>query len=157
MKPDPLDKNFPVRKLADPRITREMTVAMPSLMPPFEKDSDFTTNFEYYLIEIHEWFSLVMLDSPRIRQDDEIDSILSRYCPPEKTTVTKLVKVLWRGFISPSWANKLFVEILPHVPENLWFAINVSGFPEVFLEECKDCMILKLPNFPGEYILWEIG
>lgn len=128
---------------------------MPSLKPPIATDPEFNTDFYYYAMELHEWFSLVMLDSPRINKDDEIDPVLSRYSPPGQTSVTRLVKVVWQGFIPPSWINRLYVEVFLATPREQWFTINVCGFPETVLGECKDSMILKLANNSREYVLWE--
>ncbi|RKF79260.1 putative ribonuclease p 40kda subunit [Golovinomyces cichoracearum] len=152
---DPLDKHFPVKKTAIPQVTRDVIVQIPSLKPPIATDPEFNTDFYYYAMELHEWFSLVMLDSPRINKDDEIDPVLSRYSPPGQTSVARLVKVVWRGFIPPPWIHRLFVEVFLATPREQWFTINVCGFPETVLGESKDSMILKPANKSREYVLWE--
>ncbi|POS87872.1 hypothetical protein EPUL_000358 [Erysiphe pulchra] len=153
--PDPLDKHFPVKKIAIPKITRNKIVTMPSLQPPLKTDNEFDTEFDYYAMETHEWFSLLMLDSPRVYKDDMIDPALSRYCPSGETSVSNLAKIVWQGFISPTSSHKLFVDILLATPREFWFTIIISGFPLEFLRECKDCMILRVANTSMEYILWE--
>lgn len=149
--PDPLDKHFPVKKTATPIITRNKIVNKPSLQPPPETNLEF----DYFAMETHEWLSLIMLDSPRVCTNDVIDPVLSRYCPPGETTESKLAKIVWRGFISPSSAHKLFKDILLATPREFWFTINISGFPLEFLRECKDCMILRVANTSMEFVLWE--
>lgn len=131
---------------------------MPSLKPPTELDPSYGADFEDYAVDTHEWLSLVLLGSPRINPDDKIDPFLSRYVPPGDTfTSSKLVKVTWRGFVSPSWVHKLFVHLLLAVPQDAWFAYAVVGFGGGPLGESENCTTLKLPDAPNEYVLWEVA
>lgn len=157
--PSPLDAHFPVKKTASPAVVQGIEVKMPSLKPPrAPTEGDlYGADFEDYATEMQEWLSLVQLESPRVEANDKIDLYLSRYCPPgEASTVTSLVRITWRGFLSPSWAHKTFVRFLLAAPRNSWFVCSVAGFGEGSLGECKDCTILRLPNAPSEYVLWEI-
>jgi ribonuclease P/MRP protein subunit RPP40 len=128
------------------------------LKPPLEVEPSYGADFEDYAVDTHEWLSLVLLNSPRINPDDKIDPFLSRYVPPGPSfTNSKLVKVTWQGFISPSWAHKMFVKLLLAVPQAAWFAYFVVGFGDGPLGESKNCTTLKLPDAPNEYVLWEIA
>lgn len=129
---------------------------MPSLKPP--TGSSYEADFEDYAVDIHEWLALVLLNSPRLDPDDMIDSFLSRYAPPGDThTPCKLVKITWRGFLSPRWAHQLFVQTLLSMPKDGWFALCVDGFGEASVGGAKHCTIMKLPDAPNEYVLWELS
>lgn len=133
-------------------------VKIPSLKPPKEVDPSYGADFEDYAVDIHEWLSLILLESPRINSSDNIDPFLSRYVPPGGSfTDSKLVKVTWQGFISASWAHKIFVQLLLAVPQDAWFAYCVVGFGDGPLGESKTCTILKLPDAPKEFVSWEIS
>jgi ribonuclease P/MRP protein subunit RPP40 len=156
--PDPLDIHFPTKVAVAPDITSEIKVNMPSLKPPTDTSSEYGDDFKDFAVETHEWLSLISLNSPRVNPDDQIDSFLSRYVPPgESTTRSNLVKITWRGFLSPSWAHKLFVHALLNVPQEVWFVYYVGGFGGVRVEGSKDCTILKVPDAPNEYLLWEVA
>ncbi|KAI9051010.1 hypothetical protein LZ554_005118 [Drepanopeziza brunnea f. sp. 'monogermtubi'] len=154
--PSPIEPHSPTKKTAIPT-AQEMKVNVPSLLPPTDVDKAYGADFEDYAVETQEWLSLVLLGSPRIDPDDKIDPALSRYVLPGDTlTACKLVKITWRGFISPSWAHKMFVQLLLATPREGWFAYFVDGFSESSLGNGKHCTILKLPNAPNEYVLWDI-
>ncbi len=156
--PDPMEAHFPVKKTVSPQIIPEMKVSMPSLQPPIEVDEPCGANFEDYATETYEWLSLILLDSPRINPEDRIDPFLSRYVAPGNTiTSCSLVKITWRGFLSPRWAHKMFVQMLLATPRTGWFAFCVDGFDGVAAGHGKHCTILKLPDVANEYVLWEIA
>lgn len=119
--------------------------------------ADYGGEFEDFAVETHEWLSLAALASPRIGPSDNIDPFLSRYNPPGPTTTEKLVKVVWQGFISPSWAHRTLVQALLIVPKNGWFAYSVASFGEDWSEESRNSTILKVPDAPNEYVLWEVS
>lgn len=153
---DPLDAHFPIKKHITPEI-ENMEVKTPSLKPPTEVSS-YTEDLQDYAVETYEWLSMIQLGSPRIDPKDKIDSFLSRYTPPgDSITNCNLVKVTWRGFLSPSWVHKMFVDLLLAVPREAWFVCSVASFGEGVLENCKDCTILRLPDAPNEYVLWEMA
>lgn len=130
---------------------------MPSLKPPIEIDAEYGADFEDYAVETNEWLSLVLLNSPRLHPDDNIDPYLSRYQPPGDWTDQKLVKVTWQGFIAPSWAHHTFVDLLLAVPVDSWFAYSIAGFEETWMSGGKASMILRLAEASSEYMLWDIA
>lgn len=155
--PSPMQAHFPVEKTVSLAI-QHLKVNVPSLHPPTEVDKSYGADFEDYAVETQEWLSLVLLNSPRIDPGDQIDPVLSRYVPPGDTlSSSKLVKITWRGFLSPSWAHKMFVELLLATPRTGWFTYCVDGFGEDSSGNGKHCMILKLPDTPREYVLWDIA
>ena len=157
--PDPLDAHFPTKITVSPRTSQVIKVNLPTLKPPSDIDASNGADFEDYAVEMHEWLSLALVESPRIRSDDNIDRFLSRYVLSGgvSTTSSSIIKITWQGFLSPSWAHKKFVQALLAAPQDLWFAYYVVGFGESFLGGNKDCTILKLPNAPNEYVLWEVA
>jgi ribonuclease P/MRP protein subunit RPP40 len=157
LKPGPLDLHFPTKLKVSPEISSDIKVNEPSLKPPTRTIPQYEGDFEDFAVEIHEWLSLISLNSPRIAPDDTIDPVLSRYVAPgDLTKSIKLVKITWRGFIAPSWVHKTFSQLLFASPNNSWFAFVVCGFGEGYSGRSKDCTILKLPDSPKEYMLWEI-
>ena len=85
-------------------------------MPELRNAYDAVVNngyFEDWAIEVHEWLGLVSLQSPRIREDDEIDPYLSRYSVPdlESAEPANLVTLRWSGFIPSHWIKGLFIEL----------------------------------------------
>ncbi len=75
--------------------------------------ADTAVDFETWAIELHEWFSLVALGSPRIREDDNIDPFLCRYAVPEdyQPQVSGIALIQWSGFIPAFWIHRLLVEL----------------------------------------------
>ncbi|KAG4443567.1 hypothetical protein IFR05_000944 [Cadophora sp. M221] len=153
----PMEAHFPITKTVSPEI-QELQVKTPSLNPPTEVDNSYGGDFEDYAVETEEWLSLISLNSPRINPHDKIDPYLSRYIPPGDThTSCKLVRITWRGFLSPTWAHKMFVQMLLATPRNGWFAYCVDGFGEGSPGYGKHCTILKVPDTQNEYVSWEIA
>jgi ribonuclease P/MRP protein subunit RPP40 len=143
---------------AEPEISTNISVALPPLNRPTKDNPDHGEDFEDFAVETHEWLSMISLDSPRICPEDKIDPFLSRYAPPgDPSNTSKLVKIVWRGFLAPTWAHIAFVEALLAVPRDAWFALCVVGFREGWSGESRDCTILKPRNAPNEYVLWEIA
>ena len=158
LNPDPLNVHFPQRVTVSAEITSNIKVDIPPLKPPTDTSLEYGEDFDDFAVETHEWLSLISLDSPRINPDDRIDSFLSRYASPgQSTTYSNVVKISWRGFLSPSWANRIFVRALLTVPREAWFAYTVGGFGNVSSSSSKDCTILKVPDAPNEYLLWEVA
>ncbi|TAQ88516.1 hypothetical protein B7494_g3154 [Chlorociboria aeruginascens] len=154
---DPMEKHFPCKITCSPSFSHAINVNIPPLQPPTEINPIYGDEFEDFAIEINEWLSLVSLESPRIDPDDKIDSFLSRYVSPgAPTTESKLIRVTWRGFISPSWAHKTLIQVLLAVPGEQWFAYSVEGFGESWSNDSKNCTFLKVPKATHEYVLWEI-
>lgn len=162
MTQDPLDKHFPTKKTASLQVSEDIKVNMPSLKPPTDIDASYGDDFEDYAVETHEWLSMVLLNSPRLNPDDEIDPFLSRYAPPgDSWTMQKLAKISWQGFMSPAWAHRNFVNVLLAMPREAWFAYCVVGFGDGWSGGGKNSTILKLPDasteYATEYVLWEVA
>ncbi|KAF8865463.1 hypothetical protein BDZ45DRAFT_580058 [Acephala macrosclerotiorum] len=158
LEPETLGVHFPVKKSVAAQTSESIHVKMPTLEPPTEVDASYGANFEDYAVDLLEWLSLLLLESPRILAEDKIDPYLSRYVPPGgPSTSSKLAKVKWRGFISAFWARNALVQVLQATPRDSWFAFSVDGFGNGPLGESKSCTILKLPKAATEYVLWEIA
>ncbi|TVY82004.1 Ribonuclease P protein subunit p40 [Lachnellula suecica] len=156
--PDPLDAHFPTRRVVKQSILENYNVKLPTLTPPKDVDSTYSADFEDYAVELQEWLALVLLQSTQIQPENTIDPFLSRYAPPgDSHTQTKLVKISWQGFLSPTWVHELFVKVLLAVPRDTWFAFCVGGFGEGISGDSKNCTILRLPDAPNEYVLWEVA
>ncbi|ESZ97010.1 ribonuclease P 40kDa subunit [Sclerotinia borealis F-4128] len=154
---DPLSPHHPHEITCTPRVLSEIRVKRSAFKPAAENNSNDNGDLQAFAVEIHEWLSLVSLESPRINSTDNIDRFLSRYDPPEGSeTAEELVKVTWIGFISPFWAHSTFIQTLLASPKNSWFSYYVGGFTESWNGESKSCTILKLPDVPNDYVLWEV-
>jgi ribonuclease P/MRP protein subunit RPP40 len=154
-----LDKYFPIAVTVSPEQTGGIKVKLPPLKPPEDAEiSGYSENFEDFVVETQEWLSLISLNSPRIDADDHIDPFLSRYVSPgDSTTTSNLVKLTWRGFFSPEWAHKMFVQAVLAIPRKTWFVFSVGGFGESWSGGTKGCTILRVPNASTEYVLWEVA
>ena len=123
---DPIDRHHPIHKLAEPRVSRVDHVLVPSLtlpppiaasrgQPKTTSNTDTDTNqLDEHAASIYEWLSLVSLNSPRVRSDDEIDPYLSRYVVPDVETATRqsLVRVRWNGLLPVKWISDLWSKTL---------------------------------------------
>lgn len=83
--------------------------------------------------ELQEWMSLAMLESPRIRANDTIDSYLCRYSPPKNTSMInsrpiRLYKVQWRGLVHSGFVQSLFMELVEHATIDSWVAVSAHAF-----------------------------
>lgn len=155
MVPPPIDVHFPSKKIVDPQILGDIRISLPQLNPPLDIDP---LGLEDFAVEIHEWLSLIAMNSPRIDPEDKIDPFLSRYITPGgPNTVSKLVRITWRGFMTAIWVHKTFMKVLLAAPRDAWFAYSVVGFGEGWSGDSKDCTILKPPDAPNEYVMWEIA
>lgn len=116
-------------------------------------------NFKDFASDLHEWFSLVSLGSPRITTQDDIDVFLSRYRTPVSEDLTSvpqdLVRVIWEGFMPSILAHSIFVYGAQEMSSKMWLSFSAWGFGES-LSETRDCTVLKLPGISNEYIMWEI-
>lgn len=112
VKTNPLAKHHPLVKPILSTIKRADAV----LVPPLNLStlpSDRGTA-EDWAIEFHEWLSLVVLGSRRVKANDEIDPYLCRYSVPDKEAATpkKLVHLQWSGFMPAHWIRSLFLELM---------------------------------------------
>lgn len=88
--------------------------------------------FEEQLLE---WLGLVLLSSPRVRANDEIDPYLCRYNLPgiqdtkenHDMMVQTLYHMQWKGLVPSSFILHMFLEI-KKVSKKEWFALNASTF-----------------------------
>jgi len=127
------------------------------MKPPGDTEVIYDDELVDFAVELHEWLSLIWLESPRINCIDDIEPTLARYSPPGSlTSVSQLVSITWEGFFSPTWAHRTFVQALLTIPKDAWFAYHVRGSGEDRTRATKDCTILKLPEAPNEYMLWEV-
>ncbi|KAI1485578.1 ribonuclease P 40kDa subunit [Biscogniauxia mediterranea] len=158
--PDPLRLYHPVRYTSSPALVDGLVVNMPSLTPPQAVlESDHRSDLGEYATDIYEWLSLVRLESPRLSTSDTIDPYLSTYAvpgTPEDIRSGQLCKVSWQGFISPDWVRRTFVDVIQGVPSKSWFSLSATSFARGMTNDSTDCTVLKLPDTPGEYFLWEI-
>ncbi|OBT40204.1 hypothetical protein VE00_08730 [Pseudogymnoascus sp. WSF 3629] len=156
--PDPLAKHFPVEISSPPSITRGPIVNMPNIKPP--NGGDEGDDFGEFAADLYEWLSLISLESPRVDVNDQIDPFLSRYTSPPSDKPEgenqALVKVIWKGFMSSSWAHKTFVSAVLAATTKSWFSFSVSGFPDSLPATSRDCTISKIPGPSSEFMLWEV-
>ncbi|TKA76893.1 hypothetical protein B0A49_01298 [Cryomyces minteri] len=126
----PISKHHPLQRAVRPECLRMSRVAVPQFPTTLKVDDVLEAT------ELLEWLGLVMIDSPRVRIDDNIDPYLSRYALPgfdspgeeDSTTVAKeLVRLRWHGFIPPKFITRLFV-LLKKAAGEEWFVMNVGGF-----------------------------
>ncbi|TEY56446.1 hypothetical protein BOTCAL_0225g00260 [Botryotinia calthae] len=140
-----------------PKVSSDFHVKRPEFKPPVENNRNYDQDFREFAVEIHEWLSLISLESPRVNSTDKVDPFLSRYdLPIGSDEAEELVKVTWTGFIPPTWAHTTFIQILLAAPKNSWFSYYVGGFSDSLNGESKNCTILKLPDVPNDYVLWEV-
>lgn len=112
-----------------------------------------------FALDIYEWLSLVRLNSPRLRVGDKIDPYLSDYSVPgqaEEIQEGKLCRISWQGFISPKWTQKLLADVILALPSKSWFSLSVTSFAKGIVGDTADCTILRPPDSPKEYFLWDI-
>lgn len=65
-------------------------------------------------LALHEWLGMVALGSPRVRGEDRIDALLSRYEVPDFGGLVSvqrkdMVRVRWRGLITAEFVKDLFL------------------------------------------------
>ncbi|KAI1639256.1 ribonuclease P 40kDa subunit [Biscogniauxia mediterranea] len=158
--PDPLRPYHPVRYTSSPALIDGLVVNVPSLTPPQAVlESGHRSDLGEYATDIYEWLSLVRLESPRLSTSDTIDPYLSTYAVPgnpEDIRSGQLCKVSWQGFISPDWVRRTFADVIQGVPSKSWFSLSATSFARGMTNDSTDCTVLKLPDTPGEYFLWEI-
>lgn len=140
---EPISKHQPFLHIMKPTITRLPSVLVPSLNiadPGGLYDQENA-------LALHEYIHLLSLGSPRLSSLDEIDPHLSRYEVPRfdidsAVGPRDLVKLSWRGFVSPQFVRKLFLVVRQEVirleksnadghikgAESSWIAWNATAF-----------------------------
>lgn len=115
----PLAKHHPVAKKCEPIPTVTAPINIPESING--RSAPWTpTELEDRAVEMDEWLNLVMLQSPRIRQNDHIDPYLCRYAKPSERSseVGSLVCLRWSGFIPSTWLRHMFLV--------LWFVLPLA-------------------------------
>lgn len=67
--------------------------------------------FEDWATSWHEWVSLVTMESPRILQNDHINSFLCRPIVSADVGVSTIVRVEWCGFLPGQWIRSMFIDL----------------------------------------------
>lgn len=128
-------------------------------LPQAAADIDGRESLEEFATDVYEWLSLVRLESPRISTGDEVDPFLSRYSvpgDPDDRQHTTLCKISWQGFISPVWARRVLMDMLLGLPSQSWFSLSAISFGKGVNGDSTECTVMRPPNTPGEYMLWDI-
>ena len=116
--PTPISKHAPIQRVVTPTTTHLKSVLIPPLIPleSAPKGSTEKELVRLQALELSEWLALVVLGSPRIQSQDEIDPYLSRYEVPgsdEKLAKNgNVVLVRWRGFLPVKWVEGLWLSLL---------------------------------------------
>lgn len=105
-------------------------VAIPNLV---SRSTDETLDADASA-SIEEWLALVALDSPRVRADDNPNSFICRYSPPEhgagdRGPVSGSLSVLrWHGFLPCSFGLEVLLALKKTTaPNDAWWAIRSMG------------------------------
>jgi len=96
------------------------------------KEINVDSAFEEQLLE---WIGLVLLGSPRVSANDEVDPYLCRYDLPGMQeakemgdmAVQTLHHLRWKGLVPSSFVLRMFLEI-KKILKKEWFALNASTF-----------------------------
>ncbi|KAI0421113.1 ribonuclease P 40kDa subunit-domain-containing protein [Xylaria grammica] len=158
--PDPISQYCPTKYASNPVLIQNMAIKIPSLdIPPAVLADQTRQELGERAAEIYEWLSLVRLESPRVKLCDKIDPYLSTYTvpgDPSNNSEGQLCKISWQGFIPPSWAADTLAELIRALPPKAWFSFSTTPFTRAAIGLSADCTIMRPPNCPGEYVLWEI-
>ena len=105
-----ISKHAPWIHPIEPRATKMANVLVPTL-----STGDLPSLYdEETALNLLEWVQMVGLDSPRIRQSDNIDPHLSRYEVPDVghgVASTNMMCIRWRGFLPPAFMRSVFLAI----------------------------------------------
>lgn len=158
--PDPLTPHAPTKFTSKSGITQHISARLPALQPgPETVASGSRDEYEEFTTDIYEWLSLLRLESPRILPSDNIDPYLSRYRvpgDPQDHQSASLCKISWQGFLSPAWARKTLVDVILALPAKTWFSFSATTFSSGMMAESSDFTLLRPPELPKEYFLWEV-
>ncbi|KAI5249924.1 hypothetical protein E4T43_00384 [Aureobasidium subglaciale] len=109
------------------------------LTPHWPKDMDKKAQDD--VMEVLEWLTLAAVDSPRIRQGDLVDEIISRYELPEESSPQDITKTTFRGFLPANFVADTFAKAVI-TSQGEWFAVLVQGFGGIG-EQGKKFVVLK--------------
>ncbi|KAH9988644.1 ribonuclease P 40kDa subunit [Xylariaceae sp. FL0662B] len=158
--PDPLSQHHPTRYTSHPGVFEGLHMSIPPLRPPpIILDGYNRFDLDEYATDVYEWLSLIRLDSARVRVDDNIDPYLSSYAvpgDPEQIEKGRVCRISWQGFISPTWTQQTLVDMILALPSKSWFSLSATPFVRGIIGDSSDCTIMRPPNSPGEYLLWDI-
>ncbi|KAI1102740.1 ribonuclease P 40kDa subunit [Jackrogersella minutella] len=158
--PEPLSQHYPTKYMSHPGVSEDIFAKVPSLRPPPTIfSSQNRLDLDEFAMDIHEWLSLVRLGSPRVNVNDNIDPYLSCYAIPGETEDVreeKLCRISWQGFIPPKWTQQTLADVILALPSKSWFSLSLTSFPRGIVGDSADSTILRPPNSPGEYFLWDI-
>ncbi|KAI2617686.1 ribonuclease P 40kDa subunit [Hypomontagnella submonticulosa] len=158
--PDPLSKHHPTKYTSHPVVSEDLLANIPALKPPAAiLSSSNRLDLDEFAEEIYEWLSLIRLESPRVNADDKVDPYLCDYTVPgnsEDIQTGKLCRISWQGFIPPKWTQRILADVILAIPSKSWFSLSTTTFARGIVGDSADCTILRPPNSPGEYFLWDI-
>ena len=129
------------------------------IIPPLDGDEgDGYLHDADYEEQLLDWLGMVILNSPRILDYDEVDPYLSLWRPPNaadasKSSETKsvttdtLVTMQWQGLASASFIRHLLLAIRKVIGHS-WFAISASAF--------NGHSYMLLLNGSRKALMWEI-
>ena len=107
----PVEQHRPAMVEGNPTYSISQNVLIPSFL---QGSSDFTDQTISDALdaeathEMIEWLGLVMLQSPRVLRDDDIDNYLSRYAAPEgRVDAASLMIIKWHGMIGARWLTRM--------------------------------------------------
>lgn len=145
---------------SNPGLKADFKTSIPNLVPPsVAPDESGRLDFDEYSVDIYEWLSLIRLGSPRVAAGDEVDQYISSYTipgPPEEAPSSALCMMTWEGFMPPSWTQRLLAVVVLAIPSKQWFALSATTFAKGVIAEASECTIMRPPNSPGEYFLWDV-
>lgn len=158
--PDPLAAHCPTKYTSKPGVTEDISV----LVPPLKLSASLVASgqrelYEDFATETYEWLALIRLQSPRIEPGDEVDPYLCRYQVPgdsDQHQESKLCKLTWEGFLSPSWVRKTLVDLMLALPPKAWFSFSTTTFPAGMMADGSECTFLRPPESHGEFVMWEV-
>ncbi|KAF2869683.1 ribonuclease P 40kDa subunit-domain-containing protein [Massariosphaeria phaeospora] len=126
-----------------------VTTSLPNVLAPELTVADLTALYDQEdSLSLLEYLNLLSLDSPRVNSTDKVDAFLSRYAVPDfdnGVAEKNMVRVRWRGFISPQFVRELFLTVrtegmkvkkeeqdgdggTKNKQEKRWFALSGLGF-----------------------------
>ncbi|KAI0970031.1 ribonuclease P 40kDa subunit-domain-containing protein [Xylaria arbuscula] len=157
---DPIVQYHPTKFTSNPALVQNLAMKIPPLgISPTILADQSQQELRDYAADVYEWLSLVRLESPRVQLRDNVDPYLSTYAVPGNSSEIKegrLCKVSWQGFMSPRWTANTLAELIRTIPPKTWFSFSATPFTQGVMGLGADCTIMRPPNNPGEYVIWEI-
>jgi len=125
-KQGPIAAHAPTAGVFEPKEADRKNVLVPNFPDTIAEDDHEVG------AELQEWLSLAMMDSPRVRSGDNIDSFLCRYQVPSSSTgelakPADLVAYKWHGFIPSEFATNILL-VTMKASQDTWFAMSGETF-----------------------------